>query len=126
MEMEQMMTRLLAEIRTNRKEMRAVQEHLKEEMMAKLNAHYERIMTRTDSQLETMEAARDISEEMLNKMDSTDLEANREKSEVLAEQQDVPKAEDAVKNIGAPQDGYGGPASSRRAPPTAEETDQGR
>jgi hypothetical protein len=107
MEKEQMMTRLLAEIRTNREEMRAGQEHLKEEMMVKLNAHYEWMMAGTDSQLETMGAARDIFEGRLNEMDTTDLEANREKSEALAEQQDVPKTEAAVKNIGAPKDRYG-------------------
>jgi valyl-tRNA synthetase len=94
---EQMMARLLAEIRTNREEMRAGQEHMKEEMMAKLNAHYKRMIVRIHSQLEAMEAALDISEERLNKMDTTDLEANREKLEALAEQQDVPKAEAAVK-----------------------------
>jgi hypothetical protein len=37
-------------------------------------------------------------------MDTTDLEANREKSEALAEHREVPKVEAAVETIGAPED----------------------
>jgi hypothetical protein len=72
-----MMACLLAEMRTNR-------EHLKEEMMAKLDAHHKRMMARVDSQLEKMEATVDVFEERLNRMDTTDLEANQEKSETTA------------------------------------------
>jgi hypothetical protein len=58
----------------NLKKIRAGQEHLKEEMMAKLDAHHERIVARMDSQLEKMEAC-------LGWMEAMDLEANpKEKS----------------------------------------------
>jgi hypothetical protein len=43
--------------------------------MAKSDVHHERMMARMDSQLQ--------------KMDTTDLEANWEKSEAVAEQQDI-------------------------------------
>jgi hypothetical protein len=42
------------------------------------------------SGLEEIEAAVDVFEERLHKMDTTDLEANREKSEAVVVQQDVP------------------------------------
>jgi hypothetical protein len=75
--------------------------------MAKLDAFHERMMARMGSQLEKMEAAVDVFEEGLNKMDTTDLEANREKSEAVAEQQDAHKEEAMVKPIGALVDRYG-------------------
>jgi hypothetical protein len=53
----------------------AIIETNQEKMMAKLDDHHKRTMGRMDSQLE--------------KMDTMDLEANREKSEAVAEQQDV-------------------------------------
>jgi hypothetical protein len=67
MEMEQMMARLLAEIKTDIsmnqakmdatiRELRAGQEFLKEEMLVKLGVHYGRIMARVNSQVEKMEA----------------------------------------------------------------------
>jgi hypothetical protein len=56
-------------------------------------------------------------------MDTTDMEANREKSHFLAEQQDEPKEGAAVEIIRALLRPIWGPASSRRAQPTAEETD---
>jgi hypothetical protein len=76
--MEQMMALLLAEIkteiRTNQaktdstlRELRAGQEFLKEEMLAKLGIHYGRMMARVNSQVEKMEA--------------TDLEENPEEIE---------------------------------------------
>jgi hypothetical protein len=46
-------------------------------------------------------------EERLNKMDTTDLEANREKSECGSEHLEVPKKEAAVETIGALEDRYG-------------------
>jgi hypothetical protein len=45
-------------------------------MRATLDAHHERMIARMDSQLEKMEAAVDVSEERLNKMDTTLLEVN--------------------------------------------------
>jgi hypothetical protein len=61
MEMEQMKACLLAEMKTNQAktnanlmEMRASQELLKEEMLAKLDGHHERMMTRMDFQLYKM------------------------------------------------------------------------
>jgi hypothetical protein len=53
------------------KEIRAGQEHLKEQMMAKLDAYHERMMARMDSQLEKMEAC-------LGKTEATNLEARPE------------------------------------------------
>jgi hypothetical protein len=57
-----------ASLREVREETRADQELLKEEMLAKLNAHHERMMARMDSQLQKMEAC-------LQKMEAADLEA---------------------------------------------------
>jgi hypothetical protein len=62
--MEEMMACLLAEMKINQaktnanlKEMRVSQKLLKEEMLAKLNGHHERMMARMDShQLYKMEA----------------------------------------------------------------------
>jgi hypothetical protein len=53
-------------------------------------------MARMDSQLEKMEDTMDVFKEKLNKMDTTDLEANREKSGPVAEQQDALKEEAPV------------------------------
>jgi hypothetical protein len=57
--MEQMMEYLVpviektdANVKEMRAEMRAGREHLKEEMLAKFDAHHERMMARIDSQLE--------------------------------------------------------------------------
>jgi tRNA/tmRNA/rRNA uracil-C5-methylase (TrmA/RlmC/RlmD family) len=106
MELEQMMARLLAEIRTktekmhanqaemkanhakthaNLREMRAGQELLKEEMLVKLDAHHERMMARMDSQLEK----------------ATDLESNPEEIESKAEHKEVPKEEATVETLEA-------------------------
>jgi hypothetical protein len=71
-----------------------------EKTTANLDAHHER-MVRKDSQLEKIEAAVEVFEERLNKTDTVDFEANREKSEAVAEQQDAPKEEAAVETIGA-------------------------
>jgi hypothetical protein len=54
------------------------QEFLKEEMLAKLDVHHEKMMVRMNSQLEKMDAAVDVFEERLNRMDTTELEVNRE------------------------------------------------
>jgi ribosome-binding ATPase YchF (GTP1/OBG family) len=54
-------------------------------MMVKLDAHHERMMARMDFQLEKMEAVVDVFEERLNKMDTTDLEDNQEKSKGIYE-----------------------------------------
>jgi hypothetical protein len=43
-----------------------------------MDAHHERMMARMDSQLQKIGATLDDFEEGLNKMDTTDLEANRE------------------------------------------------
>jgi hypothetical protein len=86
MEMEQMMAHLLAENRTNREEMRDGQELLKEEMTArlakmnaKLDAYYERMIAKMDAWIEGTVAH-------VGK-----LEANPEKSDAVAEHQEVPK-----------------------------------
>jgi hypothetical protein len=105
--MEHMMARLLAEIRTNREKMRAGQELLKEEMVAMLDAHHERMMARMDSSLDKMEAEVDVFEESLNKTGIMDLEANREKSENVAGQQNASEEDAAVETIGALLDRYG-------------------
>jgi succinate dehydrogenase hydrophobic anchor subunit len=48
-----------------------------------------------------MEAAVGVFEERLDKIDTTDLEADREKSETVAVHQEVHNAEAAVETIGA-------------------------
>jgi hypothetical protein len=58
-----------------------------------------------------------IYEERLNKMDTTELETDPEKTDAAAEQQDVPKEEVAVGTIGAYRRPIWGPPSSRRAQP---------
>jgi hypothetical protein len=92
---------------TTLKEMEAGQELLKEEMLAKLDDHHRRMMARMDSQLEKMEAIVEAFKERLKEMNTKDLEASQEKSEVVAEQQDIPKEEPTVKTVGAPEDRYG-------------------
>jgi hypothetical protein len=114
---EQMMARLLAEMKTiqaktdaslneMKQELRVSQEHQEEGMLAKmetnqermdpkLDAHHKWIIARMDSQLVKMEATVDVFEERFNKMDTTDLEA---------EQQDTPKEEAAVESIEALED----------------------
>jgi hypothetical protein len=58
-------------------------------MLAKLDAHHKRMMTRMDSKLEKMEAC-------LGKTEATDLEANPEEMESEAEHEVVPKEEAAL------------------------------
>jgi hypothetical protein len=60
-------------------------------------------------------------EALLQKMKTTDLYANPEEREAVAEQQEVPK-KIAVEIIGQ-LDGRYGDASGRKGPPTAEEAD---
>jgi hypothetical protein len=52
-----------------------------------------------DPQLEKMKAAVCVFEERLNEKDTTDLGANQEKSEAVAEQQDAHKEEAVVETI---------------------------
>jgi hypothetical protein len=51
-----------------------------------------------------MEAMVDVFEERLNRMDNTDLEANRENSEVVVVHQEFPNKEATVETVGAPED----------------------
>jgi hypothetical protein len=53
--------------------------------------------------LEEMKAAADVFEKGLEKMDTMDLEANQEKSDAVAEHQEVPK-EATVETIRALED----------------------
>jgi hypothetical protein len=48
-----------------------------------------------------MEAAVDVFEKVLKKMDTTDFETNQEKSEAVTEKQDPPKDEAALGTIRA-------------------------
>jgi hypothetical protein len=88
-----MMAHLLVEIRANREEMRAGQELLKEvtarlaKMNAKLDAYHERMIAKLDAWIEGMVAHVGKSE------------ANPEKSDVIAEHQEVPKEEAAYRGI---------------------------
>jgi hypothetical protein len=54
-----------------------------------------------------MEAAVVVFKERLGRMDATDLEASQEKSDALAEYQDVPKEEIAVETVRALENRYG-------------------
>jgi uncharacterized coiled-coil protein SlyX len=92
---EEKMARLGAMIQKNQERMETNQE----KTMAKLDAHHERMVARTDFQLEKMEAAMDVFEERLKKVNTTDLEASREKLKTVVEQQGIPKEEAAVKSI---------------------------
>jgi hypothetical protein len=47
-----------------------------------------------------MEAVEDVFDKRFNKMDTTVLKANRERSETVVEQQDTPKEEAMVEIIG--------------------------
>jgi predicted dinucleotide-utilizing enzyme len=85
--------KLMVVMKAGHKELMAIMETNQEKMMAKLDAHHERIMARMDYQLE--------------KIDTTVMEASREKSEAIVEQQDVPKEGAAVETIGALEDRYG-------------------
>jgi predicted Zn-dependent protease len=63
---------------------------------------------KTKADREEMEAKMDVFEERLDKMDTTDSKANREKSEGLAVNQEVPNQEAAVgETIGAMKYQYG-------------------
>jgi hypothetical protein len=56
-------------------------------------------MARMYPQLEKMETAENVFEGSSNKLDTTDLEANPEKSDAVAEHQEAPKEETAVETI---------------------------
>jgi hypothetical protein len=62
-------------------------------MLAKMETNQGKMMARMNFQLQKIEAALHVFEEMLNETDTTDSEANREKAETLAEEQDSPKEE---------------------------------
>jgi hypothetical protein len=53
--------------------------------------------------LDEIEFMMDVFKERFDKMDTTDLEANPEEKETIAEQQEVPNEEAAVEMIGAQQ-----------------------
>jgi hypothetical protein len=59
------------------------------------------MMTRMDSQLETMEATVDVVKERMNKMHTMALKANHKKSEAVVQQQVVLKEVAAVQNTAA-------------------------
>jgi phage-related minor tail protein len=116
--MECLLAKINAEIRTNQAKADTALKYMaarlvvmiqnnQEKMMVMSHAHHKRMMARMDSQIEKMEDAVNVFKERLNKMDTTDLEANREMSEVVAEQHDIPKEDDGVKTIGAPKNRYG-------------------
>jgi hypothetical protein len=101
MEVEQMMTCLLEEMKTNQTKMDASLREMKEEMpvkmeanqgkvMAKLDAHRERMMIKIDSQLALMEAC-------LGKTEATGLETNPEERKSKMEHEEVHKEKAAVK-----------------------------
>jgi hypothetical protein len=54
-----------------------------------------------------MEAAVDVFEDRLGKMDTTDLEANRENSEAIAVHQEVPNERAEVETVGPLEGRYG-------------------
>jgi hypothetical protein len=96
--MQQMMERLLAKMDANQEEMKANKakmdaglSEMRDEMLAKLDAHHKRMMVRMDFQLEKMEAC-------LGKTEVTDLEANPEEigSEAVHE---GPKEQAAVETF---------------------------
>jgi hypothetical protein len=106
--MEQMMEGLLAKMDVNLKEIKACQEHPKEEirvglelqkekMLVKLDVHHERMMVKVDFQLEKMEAS-------LEKTEATYLEANPEEIKSKSELQEVPNEEATLETIGAQED----------------------
>jgi hypothetical protein len=82
-----------------RREIRAGKELLKEEMLAQLDAHHERMMARTNSQLEKMEAC-------LGKTKAMDLETNPEETESEVEHEEVPKEDTAVETFEALKERY--------------------
>lgn len=105
-----MMACLLAEIRTNQakadgnlqemmEEITAHQELLKQEMLAKLNVYPKRMMARMDSQLENMKAVEYIQDKTFNKIDTTVLEASRERAQTVVELQDTLNVEGVVEIV---------------------------
>jgi hypothetical protein len=59
---------------------------------------------KTKANLEEMGVTVNVFEERLDKMDTTDLEANRQKLDTIAVYQDVPNEEAAVETIRALED----------------------
>jgi DNA repair exonuclease SbcCD ATPase subunit len=117
---EQMVAETKAEMKTNQERIKAKidanQENIDarlEEMKAwrkdtttcleKAKANLEKM----EAGLEELEAAVDVFEDRLGKMDTTDLEANREKSEAIAVHQEVPNEGAEVETVGPLEDRYG-------------------
>jgi hypothetical protein len=88
-----------AKMAANLNEIRAGKELLKE-MLAKIEAHHERMMARMNSQLEKMEAC-------LGKTGDIDLEASPEEIMFEVEHEEVPKEAVAVETLGARKKQYG-------------------
>jgi hypothetical protein len=76
-------------------------EHLKEEMLAKMEANQDRMMVEMDSQLQKMDAC-------LGQTEATDLEANPEEIRSDAVHEEVPKENAVVKTIRAQKKQHGG------------------
>jgi hypothetical protein len=84
----------------NLREIRAGQEHLKEEMKAKMDSHHEKLMTLVKADKEKIEAIR---EACLEKTESCleSKEPVRLELESIAVHEDIPKEEAIVKTVGA-------------------------
>jgi hypothetical protein len=90
-------------MRAWRKEIMACQE-MTEACLEKVKANPEK----TKAGLEEMEAMVDVFKEKLSKIGTTDLEANPEEKETIAEQREVHNEEAAVEMIRALMDQSGG------------------
>jgi hypothetical protein len=82
------------------KELKVGLQHLKEEMLVKLDAYHKRTMARMNFQLAKMEACPE-------KTEATNFKANPEEIQVKAEHEEVPKEEAAVKTIRELKKRYG-------------------
>jgi hypothetical protein len=81
---------------TNQAKTDASVKEVKGEMLAKLDAHHERMLVRMDSQLEKMEAC------------LVKVEANPEEMKSVVEHQDIPKEDAAAEVFGVLKERYGG------------------
>jgi multidrug resistance efflux pump len=89
-----------ASLREMREEVRVSQELLKEEILARSDAHHKRMMARVLFQLEKMVAC-------LGEMEAMDLEANSEEIKSKTEHEEVPKEEAVLETFGALKEWYG-------------------
>jgi hypothetical protein len=89
-----------------------------QEVMAKLDAHYERMEALVDVSVKKMKAC-------LQKMEATDLEANPGEIESESLHEEVPKEDTTVRTVKSIEEVVWGSASSCRAPLITEETDPG-